>query len=148
MATDDELMRGFEAGTLSTFPHAHHVRLTIVYLTRYGREETLRKMLDGLVRFATAKGQPEKFHVTITHAWIELIEAARKAHPDAADPAALVAACPELLNRDALLCFYSSELLNSAEARARWLPPDRLSDIRVDSQASGPVDRRPETERI
>lgn len=137
MLTDDELVQGFEAGTLSAFPHADHVRLTIVYLTRHGREETRQKMLEGLVRFATAKGQPEKFHVTMTHAWIDLIEAARSAHPDAPDAAALVGACPELLDRDALLRFYSPERLKSADARERWVPPDRVSYIDVDrSQAS------------
>jgi hypothetical protein len=136
MLTDDELVRGFEAGTLSAFPHAEHVRLTIVYLIRHGREETRRKMLDGLARFATAKGQPEKFHVTMTHAWIDLIDAARRAHPDAPDAAALVGACPQLSDRDALLRFYSPERLNSAEARERWVPPDRVSHIDVDPQST------------
>jgi len=129
--TDDELVRGFEAGTLSAFPHAEHVRLTIVYLGRHGRAETRRKMLDGLVRFATAKGQPEKFHVTMTHAWIDLIDAARSAHPDAPDAPALVRACPELLDPEALLRFYSPERLKSAEARERWVPPDRAARIGV-----------------
>jgi hypothetical protein len=133
--TDAELVQGFEAGTLSAFPHADHVRLTIVYLTRHGREETRQKMLEGLVRFATAKGQPEKFHVTMTHAWIDLIEAARSAHPDAPDAAALVGACPELLDSDALLRFYSPERLKSADARERWVPPDRVSSIDVDPQS-------------
>jgi hypothetical protein len=124
MLTDDELTRGFEAGSLADFPHASHVRLTLLYLTRYGRDETVRRLMDGLLRFATAKGHPEKFHVTMTRAWIELIESARHAHPGT-EPAALLAARPELLDRDALLRFYSPERLNSAEARQRWLPPDR-----------------------
>ena len=40
--TDDELIKGFEAASLPAFPHADHVRLTIVYLARHGREETRR----------------------------------------------------------------------------------------------------------
>jgi hypothetical protein len=123
--TDDELIEGFEAASLPAFPHADHVRLTILYLARYGREETERKLFEGLRRFAAAKGVPEKFHVTMTIAWLDLVEAARQRHPAACDPASLVAACPELLNRDALLRFYSPERLHSDEARRGWVPPDR-----------------------
>jgi hypothetical protein len=148
MLTDDELVEGFEAGTLSAFPHAQHVRLTIVYLARHGQDETRQKMLEGLVRFATAKGQPQKFHVTMTHAWIDLIDAARRAHPEAPDAAALVAACPELLDPDALLRFYSPERLKSVEARERWVPPDRAASIDVTPRSTHEADRRSETQRI
>ena len=140
MLTDDELVQGFEAGSLTAFPHAQHVRLTIIYLARHGRDETLRKMCDGLVRLATAKGDPEKFHVTMTRAWIKLIEAARRTHPGIRDAGALVAACPQLLDQNALLRFYSPERLNSNEARQRWLPPDRASSFGIDVQAKSPED--------
>jgi hypothetical protein len=132
MLTEDELVAGFESATLEAFPHADHVRLTIIYLTRFGREETLRKMYDGLLRFATAKGKPEKFHVTMTRAWVDLIESARRAYPSIETPAALATKCPELLDRDALLRFYSPERLNSREAQADWLPPDRAREVSVD----------------
>jgi hypothetical protein len=141
MLTDDELVLGFEAGSLSAFPHADHVRLTIVYLMRLGRGETLRKMYDGLLRFATAKGQPDKFHVTMTRAWVDLIESALRARPEANSPAALVGACPELLDRDALLRFYTPERLNSREARARWIPPDKSPVVAVNLQSTAAPDR-------
>jgi hypothetical protein len=140
MLTDDELVQGFEAGSLTAFPHAQHVRLTIIYLARHGRDETLRRMCDGLLRFATVKGDPEKFHVTVTRAWIKLIESARRAHPGIHDPGALVAACPQLLDQNALLRFYSPERLNSGEARLRWLPPDLLSPIGIHLQTNSPAD--------
>ena len=131
MLTDDELIQGFEAASLPAFPHADHVRLTILYLSRHGREETERKLFEGLRRFAAVKGVPEKFHVTMTIGWLELVDDARRRHPEACDPGALVSACPELLNRDALLRFYSSERLMSDDARQRWIPPDRASRIEV-----------------
>ena len=124
MVTDDELIQGFEAASLPSFPHADHVRLTILYLARHGREETQRRLFEGLRRFAAAKGVPEKFHVTMTIAWLDLVEDARRRHPEAGDPASLLVACPELLNRDALLRFYSSERLMSDDARRGWVPPD------------------------
>jgi hypothetical protein len=142
MLTEDELVAGFEAGSLAEFPHEQHVRLTIVYLCRHGRAETLRKLSDGLLRFATAKGHPEKFHVTMTRAWIDFIDAARRAHPGVEDPAGLVAACPELLDRDALLRFYSRDRLGSAEARERWVPPDLTSSIGVDPESKSGADTR------
>jgi hypothetical protein len=143
MLTDDELVKGFEAGSLADFPHDEHVRLTILYLARHGRAETLRRLSEGLRRFATAKGHPEKFHVTMTRAWIDLIDAARFANPGVEDPAGLVAACPELLDRNALLRFYSRDRLESAEARERWIPPNLTSSICVDSESKRPADPRP-----
>ena len=138
--TDDELIEGFEAASLPAFPHADHVRLTIVYLARHGREETERKLFAGLRRFAAAKGVPEKFHVTMTIAWLDLVEDARRCHPEASSPAALVTVCPELLNRDALLRFYTPERLNSDDARRGWVAPDRaqLAERAGDSRGSSP----------
>ena len=123
MLTDDELIGGFEAGSLQDFPHASHVRLTLIYLSRHGRDGALERLMAGLLRFATAKGQPEKFHVTMTRAWVDLIDAARRSRPELS-AAALVDARPELLDRGALLRFYSTERLNSPEARTHWVPPD------------------------
>ena len=125
MSADEDLVAGFEACSLPEFHHADHVRLTIVYLERHGRAEALRRLEEGLLRLATSDGQPERFHVTLTRAWLELINAARTAHPDAAGASGLVDACPWLLDRDVLLRFYSRECLNSETARKRWVPPDR-----------------------
>jgi hypothetical protein len=124
MLSDDEFVRQFEGASLDEFPHRDHVRLTIIYLMRHGRDQALERVSKGIRHFATVKGSPEKFHVTMTRAWLDLIESARVAHPEAHDAAALVAACPLLLDKHALLLFYSRERLESAEARAGWLPPD------------------------
>jgi len=142
MLTDDELIQGFEAASLPSFPHEDHVRLTILYLARHGREETQRRLFEGLRRFATAKGVPEKFHVTMTIAWLDLVDDARQRYPEAGDPASLVAACPELLNRDALLRLYSPERLNSDEARRGWVPPDRARVSGGDGEILGPSPQR------
>ena len=143
MLTDDELVAGFEAGSLTEFHHADHVRVTLVYLARHGRDVALRRMTDGVRRLATRDGHPEKFHLTMTRAWVDLLEAARLAHPEAPDPAGLVAACPALLDKDALLRFYSRESLYSEPARTGWVPPDRVSPIMCDHASvqlgGGPV---------
>lgn len=146
--TDDELIQGFESATLPAFAHADHVRVTILYLARHGREETERRLFEGLRRFAAAKGVPEKFHVTMTIAWLDLVEDARRCHPEASNPGALVAACPELLNRDALLRFYTPDTLMSDDARRRWVPPDRTAQIEAAPQSHVPTGTSPEIERI
>jgi hypothetical protein len=148
MLSDAELIQGFESATLPSFPHADHVRVTILYLALHGREETERKLFEGLRRFAAAKGVPEKFHVTMTIAWLDLVEDARRCHPEASNPAALVAACPELLNRDALLRFYTAGRLLSDDARQRWVPPDLTPGIRLAHESKASAATLPEIERI
>jgi hypothetical protein len=124
MSSDDELVANFERASLAQFHHADHVQLTVTYLVRHGRDEALRRLTTGIKRLAAADGRPEKFHVTMTRAWLDLIEAARAIHPEASTAAQLVAACPELLDRSALERFYSREVLESERARAEWVPPD------------------------
>jgi hypothetical protein len=124
MLSDDELVSGFEAGTLSALPHASHVRLTLIYLARHSVDEARRRMADGLLLFATMKGHPEKFHVTLTRGWLELIESARRLHPQVRDPEVLLGLCPALLDKDALLRFYSPQRLASDDARVGWVAPD------------------------
>jgi hypothetical protein len=123
MLTDDELAAGFEAGTLDSLPHADHVRVGLLYLERYGYDEALRRLADGLLLFATIKGHPEKFHVTMTRAWLDLLEAARQRHPGGT-PAEIVAASPELLNPKALDRCYSPGRLDTETARTSWVEPD------------------------
>jgi hypothetical protein len=147
MSSDDELMAGFEAASLPAFAHADHVRLTILYLARHGRQETERRLFEGLQRFANAKGVPKKFHVTMTIGWLDLVDDALRKHPDARDAATLVRRCPELLDRDALLRFYTADRLMSDAARERWIAPDRVARIEVSTSetvTAGP----PQTERI
>src|SRR3954454_12651636 len=124
MTSNTALVEGFERGSLQQFHHADHVHLSIVYLARYGRDEALERLTAGIPRLAAADGHPEKFHVTMTRAWLDLIDAARDAHPHVSDPAALVAVCPELLDKSALERCSSRELLYSDRARAEWVPPD------------------------
>ena len=127
--TEEELVLGFEAGSLGEFPHASHVRLSLIYLRRHGRDEALRRLTSGLRNFVAIKGVPEKFHVTLTRAWLDLLDSAQRAHPEAKEPEALLELCPGLLEKDALLRFYSRAILGSDAARQTWIPPDRATEI-------------------
>jgi len=73
--TGDELIKQFEDGTTpaDTFHHADHVRLAFEYLCRYSALEALGRFSDALQRFATAQGKAQRYHETITWAYLLLI---------------------------------------------------------------------------
>ena len=62
--THDELIAGFEGGTIApgAFGHREHLRLAWLYLQRHGRPEAERRLLDGLRALAARGGQPDKFN--------------------------------------------------------------------------------------
>jgi hypothetical protein len=118
------MIEEFERGTLATFRHADHVRLTWAYLDRYDPDVTLKRLVSGLAGFAASKGHPEKFHYTLTRAWLEIIIEAKRQHPDVADADALLARCPALGDPQLIARYYSHGVLSSAVARMDWVPPD------------------------
>ena len=73
--TGDELIEQFEEGTTraDTFQHADHVRLAFEYLCRYPVLEALQRFAGALKRFATAQGKAQRYHETITWAYLLLI---------------------------------------------------------------------------
>lgn len=79
--THDELVAGFEAGTIppAAFGHREHVRLAWLYLRRHGRAGAEHRLLAGLRAFATAAGKPDKFNAPLTLAWVARIDAAAAA---------------------------------------------------------------------
>jgi hypothetical protein len=73
--TGEDLIQQFEEGTTrpDTFHHADHVRLAFEYLSRYSVLEALQRFADALRRFAAAQGKAERYHQTITWAYLLLI---------------------------------------------------------------------------
>jgi hypothetical protein len=72
---NDELIQQFEDGKTpaETFHHADHVRLAYEYLCRYSALEALQRFSDALQRFAAAQGKAQRYHETITWAYLLLI---------------------------------------------------------------------------
>ena len=97
--TDDDLIEGFETGTLppAAFGHREHVQLAWVYLRRHGRAEAERRMLHGLRVFARRAGKPEKFDAPLTRAWVAAIADAAAAQTAPYSFEDLVRARPDLL---------------------------------------------------
>jgi hypothetical protein len=97
--TDKDLIEAFENGTLppAAFGHREHVQLAWVYLTRVGRAEAERRMLDGLRAFAARAGKPDKFDGSLTRVWVAAIAEAAAAQPAPHSFDDLVAMRPDLL---------------------------------------------------
>jgi hypothetical protein len=128
--TDDELIDRFERVDLAEFHHRDHVHLAWAYLKRDGRDRALDCLLQGLIRLAASKGHPEKFHYTLTRAWLDLIADAAARHPGARTAVELLEQCPALADPRTVQRFYSDEHLHSDRARSGWVEPD-LSPIGV-----------------
>ena len=120
--TDAEFLGAFDDTTLEPFHHRDHLRVTFLYLRQFGEEGTRQRLGPAILRYAAARNGAQKYHETITQAWISLVAAA-----SASSFEAMLAANPHLLDKNLLDRYYSSDLLKSAAARERWVQPDRDS---------------------
>jgi hypothetical protein len=126
MLSDTEFLAAVEAATYpgDRFGHREHLRLGWLCLKPLGFEAGLER-IRGLVRhYATALGAPGKFHETMTRAWAERMQGALEETPGCDTFEAFLAAHPELLDSKLLGRHYTKETLDSAQARAGWVPPD------------------------
>ncbi|HMD18115.1 MAG TPA: hypothetical protein VKH18_15730 [Terriglobales bacterium] len=131
--TGEELIKQFEDGTTpaDTSHHADHVRLAFEYLCRYPALEALEKFSAALQRFAAAQGKAQRYHETITWAYLLLIRE-RQAR------AACSQTWEEFAERNAdllvwkggvLTTLYRQETLDSDLARRTFVLPDRRCDL-------------------
>jgi hypothetical protein len=119
---DIDFLRAFEDTTLEPFHHRDHLRVTFLYLQQFGEGGTRQRLGPAILRYAAARNASQKYHETITLAWICLVSAASAG---AVNFEAMLAAHPHLLDKNLLNRYYSPELLQSSEARERWVEPDR-----------------------
>ena len=130
MRTGDEaFMAAVEACTLpnAAFHHCDHLRLAWIYVSRFGYEAGSERMAASIRRYAAHHGATEKYHETITRAWMDLVQdAAARAHHLATFDA-FISANADLADPHALAAYYSPERLGSAAARREWVAPDLRS---------------------
>ena len=122
---DDQLLARFATNTLPAFPHEEHLHVVFVKSGTAGEDETLAFIREGIIAMAVANGKPEAYHDTRTVAWTRLIVAKRSGFTGTFDE--FLDEHPELIRRDLLSDYYSTDVLNSDVARATFLEPDLVS---------------------
>jgi hypothetical protein len=118
----DELMAEATAAA-GTFGHREHVHLTWLAVRRVGMPAAIALVSAGIQRTARYAGAPQKYHVTISRAWVELV-AHHTAEREEPDFAAFADRNPALFDKRLLTRFYRSMTLASAGARRAWVEPD------------------------
>lgn len=119
----DELMAEVMAAA-GRFGHREHVHLTWLAVRQYGIAAAIRLVSDGIQRTARYAGAPQKYHATISRAWVELVgyhaggEGAEKGF------AAFAERYPALLDKRLLARHYRPATLASRQARTGWVEPD------------------------
>ena len=126
--SNQEFIERFEADLVpeDSFHHADHVRLAFAYLSQYPALEALDKFCRALKRYAAARGKPQRYHETITHAYFFLIRE-RMARFPAADWKEFSRCNADLLPwKDGILTrYYQQATLQSDLARAVFVFPDK-----------------------
>lgn len=117
---DAQFLAALEAATLppELFDHAAHVRAGYLYLRRLPFPQATAAMCATIANYARALGKPERYHETITVAFMALINAQLRRNGDGGSWQDFRARHPQLLRRDALLAYYPREVLESLEARS------------------------------
>jgi len=126
---NQEFIVAFEADMVpgESFHHADHVRLAFAYLSEYPALEALEKFSTALRRYATARGKPQLYHETITHAYFFLIRE-RMARFPTLDWDEFSRRNSDLLTwKDGILTHYYEEAtLKSDLARMVFVFPDKV----------------------
>jgi hypothetical protein len=124
---DASLIAALESCTLSpeAFPHRAHVQAAWSYLRIAPFGEAGERFCRALRRFAESTGRPQRFHATMSWAYLALIQERSIATPvDTFEQFA--AANPELLDHaTALSHLYDAETLRSDLARRVFVLPRR-----------------------
>ncbi len=126
----EEWLELFDKGELdpAEFHHRDHVALAWALLRRDPPLQAMSAYIEGLRRLTVAVGRPERFHSTITWAFLLLIQERIGRRPEASweeferQHPELFAWRPSVLER-----YYRPETLGSELARQVFVMPDRLA---------------------
>jgi hypothetical protein len=106
------------------FGHRQHVHLTWLAVVQYGVPAAVDLISDGIRRTARYAGAPQKYHATVSQAWVQLV-GHHAAALGVSDFDAFVDHEPALLDKRLLIRFYTSGTLATSRARTGWVEPDR-----------------------
>ena len=128
LSSDDRRFRAdFAAGRIDpgAFDHRAHIRLAYIYLAEHDTNTALTLMRSSLLAFIRHHDIPvARYHETLTQAWILAVRHFMAISPDSESSADFIASNPGMLDSKIMLTHYSTEVLFSPEARARFVEPN------------------------
>lgn len=127
-AGSTDLLVALRDGSLppSAFNHASHLHAAWLTLRQQPLPQAAHGFSDLLLAYVRQVGAEDKFHLTLTHAFLHLVQQRMLDRPG--DWASFVASNHDLFEdaRRLIARHYSDGCLSSPEARQRFVPPDRL----------------------
>lgn len=133
--SDEDFLRAFEdlSFPADRFHHREHIRVAWLYLKSCDATRAAEKMSEGIRRFANHHGATQKYHHTLTLAWMRLVAIALVETPEGYGFEQFIGAHPQLKDTRLLDEYYSKELLQGAVAREGWAEPDLqpLPELRI-----------------
>ena len=106
------------------FGHREHIHLAYIAVQRYGPGRATAVVAGWIRHLAAYHRAPQKFHITVTRAWVEIVAHHMAAGPCAPDFASFADRYPPLMDKRLLTRHYSSRALASPAAKTGWLEPD------------------------
>jgi hypothetical protein len=106
------------------FGHREHVQLAWTYLRTLPREQAREAMRRSIRHVARAHDAPDRYHETLTLAWMEVVDLHREPGTCGESFDRFIEHNERLLDRHLLEHHYSADLLNSGRARREYVAPD------------------------
>ena len=126
---DEQFVEAFESLTLDPagFTHRGHLRLAWCILGELPLREAAHRCAEDIKRFATHHGQPQKFHLTLTLAFMHIVQERRRSGPAAESFADFCTRNADLLAdaKRVIGRHYSAAVLSDPQARIAFVSPDR-----------------------
>lgn len=120
---DEQLIAALEDGTLpeSEFSHRNHVRIAYLYLRQWGFAGAIERMSRSLRHYVALIGKGDRYHETITVAFLAIINERMVRFGDGAGWLGFVKANPDILDKRLLYHYYRPETLNAPIARRAFV---------------------------
>lgn len=124
--TDPEIAAILPAitGPGGEFRHRQHIHLAFWAVRRFGMPAAATRVCDMIRHIAAYQRAPQKYHETVSRAWMELVAHHVATGKECADFDAFAGRNPALLDKRLLSRHYRSATLASPPARSGWVEPD------------------------
>jgi hypothetical protein len=113
-------------GAGGQFRHRQHINLAFYAVRRYGMPDAVGVICGWIQQIAAYQRAPQKYHHTVSRAWVELVAQHVGADPGCADFDVFADRNPALLDKRLLARHYRSSTLAAGPARQGWVEPDLL----------------------